>query len=143
MSVGITSLILIVVCITATRLDSVGTSQRTGMSTVNQPEIQPKRPECAMLLPQRGERDDLAKLIRAEQFLRCERDGFPKNLAPPWKTSDEGIKKLGDACQYFDSTSRKLYSQVGRDNLQLARGRCYVNVATLSFELLLKGMGDQ
>lgn len=120
---------------------SVGNSEQAGTSA--SPEIRPKRPECAMLLPETGERDDLAKLIRSDQFLRCERDGFPETLSPPWKTSDEGIKKLGDACQYFDNTSRRLYPQIGRENLQLARGRCYANVATLAFELFERDMSRQ
>ena len=53
------------------------------------PEIMPRRPECGILLPERGERYDMARLIRADQFLDCERDGFPKHLSPPWTETAE------------------------------------------------------
>jgi hypothetical protein len=33
------------------------------------PEIVPKRAECALLLPERGERRDMASLVRAQRFL--------------------------------------------------------------------------
>ena len=46
-------------------------------------EIAPRRPECGLFLPERDERHDMARLVRADQFLNCERDGFPKQLAPP------------------------------------------------------------
>src|SRR5713101_9357727 len=69
------------------------------------PEIVPRRPECGILLPERDERHDVARLIRADQFLDCERDGFPKQFAPPWKEQDEAEKKLGDACGYFIAKS--------------------------------------
>lgn len=124
-------------------LTALGISSTTATQTQTPeklPEIQPRRAECAMLLPERGEKNDVAKLIRAEQFLRCERDGFPKTLAPPWATSDEGIKKLGDACEYFNSQSRKDYSQVGAENLQLARARCFMNVASLTLRVLQRDM---
>lgn len=56
--------------------------QQKGNAQPKAPEIKPTRPECAIFLPERDERDDLARLLRADQFLRCERDGFPKDLAP-------------------------------------------------------------
>lgn len=81
-----------------------------------------------LFLPARDERHDLARLVRSEEFLECERDGFPKALAPPWKTSDEGTKKLGDACEYFSGVSARNYPQAGRENLELAADRCRINV---------------
>lgn len=107
------------------------------------PEIEPRKPECAILLPERGERNDLAKLIRAEQFLRCERDGFPKHLAPPWKDSTEGTKKLSDACQYYAKLSATDYPQVGQQNLKLAAARCQVNVLDISLRVLVRDLGRQ
>lgn len=54
-------------------------------STGKRAEVRLMRKECAILLPERDERNDIAKLIRADEFLRCERDGFPGDLAPPGK----------------------------------------------------------
>ncbi len=106
-------------------------------------ELTPRRPECAILLPERGERHDLARLVRAEQFLSCERDGYPKNLAPPWKTSEEGTKKLSDACEYFAGESAREYSQVGQASLKLAADRCRVNVMDVIMMQLVRGLGEQ
>jgi len=106
------------------------------------PEVEPKRPECAILLPERDERNDLAKLIRAEQFLRCERDGFPKNFAPPWKTSEEAMQKLSGACDYFSKVSVREFSQAGKDNLALARMRCHVNVLTIGLMQFTRGLSQ-
>jgi hypothetical protein len=43
--------------------------------------LKPRRGECASLMPERDERRDVARLVRADQFLDCERDGYPKHLA--------------------------------------------------------------
>ncbi len=107
------------------------------------PEITPRRPECAILLPERGERHDFARLARAEQFLSCERDGYPKTLAPPWKTSEEGTKKLGDACGYFAGESAREYPQVGQANLKLAASGCRINVMDIIMMQLVQGLGAQ
>lgn len=106
------------------------------------PEVKPKRGECAIFLPERDERHDLARLVRADEFLDCERDGFPKGLAPPWKEQEEAEKKLGDACVYFATKSVKEYPQVGRLNLQLASDRCHLNVMTVIFQKLVEGLGS-
>ncbi|MGH7744698.1 MAG: hypothetical protein ACREQ5_07770, partial [Candidatus Dormibacteria bacterium] len=82
-------------------------SQEKNNASAKPPELTPRRPECAILLPERDERRDVARLVRADQFLDCERDGFPKHLAPPWKETEEGEKKLGDACDYFAAKSVK------------------------------------
>src|SRR5258708_3372666 len=76
-------------------------------------EFMARRPECGTLLPPRDERHDLARLALHEQFLDWGRAGLPKNLAPPWKTSDEGTKKLSDACERFAAKSARDYPQVG------------------------------
>lgn len=99
------------------------------------PELKPRRPECGILFPERDERDDLAKLIRAEQFVRCERDGFPAQ-GPPWKTDEAAVHGMENACDYFAATSAKKFSQVGEDALTLARTRCYANIMTIELELL-------
>jgi len=54
--------------------------------------LRPRVAECAIPMPDRDETYDMARLLRAEQFPDCERDGFPKHLAPPWKNSVEGKK---------------------------------------------------
>ena len=95
-------------------------------------DLRPTRPECEMLLPERDEPNDLAKLIRADQFVRCERDGFRRDLAPPWKTGTEAHNKLVDACDYFASVSDKYFSRVGPDALQAAHDRCITRLLTLS-----------
>lgn len=119
-----------------------GDSARAQTAALQAPEITPRRPECAILLPERGERNDVAKLLRAEEFLRCERDGFPANLTPPWKTDTEAEKKLGDACEYFSlEASRDFGTQVGPDQLQFARARCNLNVATVILYELVRGLG--
>jgi hypothetical protein len=94
-------------------------------------EIKPKRGECAILLPAHDERRDLARLVRSDQYLDCERDGFPKHLAPPWKEQEEAEKKLSAACDYFIAKAVKDYPQVGRANLQLVADRCRINVLTV------------
>ncbi len=104
------------------------------------PELQPRRPECTVLLPEKDERNDLAKLIRAEQFIRCERDGFPKDSAPPWKTEEEAIHGLENACDYFSVTSAKSYSHVGEENLALARTRCFMNIMTIEVTLIERAL---
>jgi hypothetical protein len=101
-------------------------------STPNQGELRPTRPECEILLPERDEPNDLAKLIRADQFLRCERDGFRTDIAPPWKTETEAHDKLVDACDYFASMSGKYFSRVGQDALKMAHDRCITRLLTLS-----------
>ena len=106
------------------------------------PEIVPKRPECGLFLPERGERRDIARLVRADQFLDCERDGFPKHLAPPWKEAIEGEKKLGDACTYFQAKSAKAYPQAGYANLKLAGDRCRVNVMSVIFAEMIRGLAQ-
>jgi hypothetical protein len=100
--------------------------------TTNQSELRPTRPECEILLPERDEPNDLAKLIRADQFLRCERDGFRRDVAPPWKTETEAHDKLVDACDYFASVSGKYFSRVGQDALKVAHDRCITRLLTLS-----------
>ncbi|MBZ5665231.1 MAG: hypothetical protein LAO30_11570 [Acidobacteriia bacterium] len=117
-------------------------SQQQGKNRPKLPEVKPKRGECAILLPERDERHDLARLVRADQFLDCERDGFPKNLAPPWKEREEAEKKLGDACDYFIAKSVKDYPQVGHANLQLAADRCRINVMGVIFQELVEGLGS-
>ncbi len=117
-------------------------SQQQGKTPTKLPEVKPRRGECAILLPERDERHDLARLVRADQFLDCERDGFPKHLAPPWKEQEEAEKKLGDACDYFIAKSVKTYPQVGQPNLQLAAARCRINVAGIILQELVKGLGS-
>jgi hypothetical protein len=116
-------------------------SQQQGKTPTKLPEVKPRRGECAILLPERDERHDLARLVRADQFLDCERDGFPKGLAPPWKEQEEAEKKLGDACDYFIAKSVKNYPKVGQANLQLAADRCRINVMDVILQQLVKGLG--
>jgi hypothetical protein len=106
------------------------------------PEIMPRRPECAILLPERDERHDVARLIRADEFLKCERDGFPKAMAPPWKETEEGEKKLGDACEYFAAQSVKEYPSAGQPNLKLAADRCRINVMQIILMKTVEGPGQ-
>lgn len=101
--------------------------------------IKPRHPECGILLPEPDERHDLARLVRADQFLDCERDGFPKSLAPPWKETDEGEKKLGDACDYYAVQSAKNYPGVGQANLSLAADRCRINVMQVILGKMVEG----
>jgi hypothetical protein len=108
------------------------------MAATKQSEIKPTRPECAVLLPQRDELDDLAKLVRADQFLRCERDGFPRQLAPPWKNSAEAHDKLVDACDYYAGMSGKYFRRVGQDALKTSHDRCITSLLTLSMTELDK-----
>ena len=107
------------------------------------PELMPRRPECGLFIPERDERHDLARLVRSEQFLDCERDGFPKDLAPPWKTTDEGEKKLSQACEYFAGESVRDYPQVGQENLKLAAERCRIEVMQIILMKMVEGLGQQ
>jgi len=109
---------------------------------VKAPEIKPKRPECGLLLPERDERRDVARLIRADEFLDCERDGFPKSLAPPWEETVEAEKKLGDACEYFGAKAATDYADVGQDNLKLAADRCRINVMQIILTKMVEGLGQ-
>jgi hypothetical protein len=112
--------------------------QRSGKNpTMRADDLQLRRPECAILLPARDERHDLARLVRAEQFLGCQRDGFPKHLAPPWKDSEEATRKLSDACEYFAEESARDYPQVGQGNLKLAADRCRINVMDVILQQLV------
>ncbi len=112
--------------------------QRKAQTPSNKPaDLKPRRTECGLFLPEPDERHDLARLVRAQQFLDCERDGFPKELAPPWKTSEEGTKKLGDACEYFAGESARNYPQAGPENLKLAADRCRVNVMLIIIQTLV------
>jgi hypothetical protein len=104
------------------------------------PEIVPKRPECSLFLPTRDERKDMASLVRAQEFLDCERDGFPSHLAPPWKTAEEGEEKLGNACNYFAAKSVRDYPQAGQANLQLAYVRCHLNVMQIILTKMVKDL---
>ena len=117
-------------------------SQQQGKTPTKLPEVKPRRAECAILLPEHDERHDLARLVRADQFLDCERDGFPKHLAPPWKEQEEAEKKLSDACQYFVAKSVRDYPQVGQANLQLASDRCHINVMGVIFQGLVESVGS-
>jgi hypothetical protein len=105
-------------------------------------ELLPRRPECGILFPERDERHDVARLVRADQFLTCERDGFPKTLAPPWEETDEAEKKLGDACEYFAARSAKEYSDVDQNSLKLAADRCRINVMQIILEKMVEGIGQ-
>lgn len=102
-------------------------------------ELTPRRAECAIFMPERDERHDMARLLRADQFLDCERDGYPKHLAPPWKDSVEGTKKLSDACEYFAEKAAREYPQVGQANLKLAADRCRINVMQVILMTLVPG----
>lgn len=117
-------------------------SQQQSKRPTKAPELIPRRPECGILLPERGERNDLARLIRADQFLQCERDGFPKALAPPWKETDEGEKKLGDACEYFAAQSAREFPKVGEASLKLAADRCRINVMQVILGKMVEGLGQ-
>lgn len=113
-------------------------AQQRGTATAKLPEVKPKRGECSIFLPARDERRDLARLVRSDQFLDCERDGFPKRLAPPWKEQEEAEKKLSAACDYFIAKAIKDYPQVGQANLQLVADRCRINVLTVIFDELVQ-----
>ncbi|SRR5579871_2608630 len=96
-------------------------SQQYKNSVSGEPsDLVPRRPECGLFLPARDERRDTARLIRADQFLDCEREGFPKRSAPPWKTTEEGEEEFSDACDYFSPKSVRDYPQTGHANLELA-----------------------
>ncbi len=110
------------------------TQQDKSKTPVKLPELTRQRPECGLLLPARDERRDVARLVRADQFLDCERDGFPKHLAPPWKDSEEGTKKLSDACEYFAAKAVREYPEVGQANLNLAADRCRINIMQIILE---------
>jgi hypothetical protein len=111
-------------------------------SAAKLPEVTPRRPECGLFLPERGERHDMARLMRADQFLDCERDGFPKHLAPPWKETVEAEKKFGEACEYFAAKSAKEYPRVGQANLKLAADRCRINVMQVILMKTVEGLGQ-
>ncbi len=130
------------VCLVVLLLSSIGapifSQQRKTQTPSNKlAALTPRRTECGLFLPEPDERHDLARLVRAQQFLDCERDGFPKELAPPWKTSEEGTRKLGDACEYFAGESARNYPQAGPENLKLAADRCRVNVMLIIIETLV------
>lgn len=116
--------------------------QDKNVASVKLPELTPRRPECGLFLPARDERRDMARLVRADQFLDCERDGFPKDLAPPWKTSEEGEKKLSGACDYFAQKSVREYPQAGHANLELAFDRCHINVMQVILTKMVEGLGQ-
>ena len=119
-------------------------SQQTkGRAPSSPPELKPRKPECGLFLPARDERHDLARLVRSQQFIDCERDGFPRELAPPWKTTEEGEKKLSDACEFFAGKSAKEYPQVGRENLKLAADRCHIEVMQIILMKMVEGAGQQ
>lgn len=109
---------------------------------VKRPELMPRRGECATLMPLGDERRDVARLLRADQFLDCERDGYPRHLAPPWKDSLEGTRKLSDACEYFADKAAREYPEVGQANLKLAADRCRVNVMEVIVQTLVPGAGQ-
>lgn len=102
-------------------------------------DLTPRRAECAIFMPERDERHDMARLVRADQFLDCERGGYPKHLAPPWKDSVEGTKKLSDACECFAEKAAREYPQVGQANLKLAADRCCINVMQVILMTLVPG----
>jgi len=77
--------------------------------------------------------------VRSQEFVDCERDGYPKDLAPPWKTADEGTKKLGDACEYFAAKSARDYPGVAQDDIILAADRCRIQVMLLIIPTLVPG----
>ncbi len=117
-------------------------SQDKDKAPVKPRELTLRRPECAILLPERDERRDVARLVRADQFLDCERDGFPKQLAPPWKETEEGEKKLGDACEYFAAKSAKEYPQLSQASLKLAADRCRINMIQVILTKMVEGPGQ-
>lgn len=121
---------------------SVYLIQVSASKPITRPQLMPQRPECGIFLPERDERHDLARLIRADQFITCERDGFPQRLAPPWKATDEGEKKLGDACEYFTTQSSRAYPQVGQANLKLAANRCRINVMQIILSKMAGGLSQ-
>ncbi len=116
--------------------------QDKSKTPVKLPKLTPQRPECGLLLPARDERRDMARLVRADQFLDCERDGFPKHLAPPWKDSEEGTTKLSDACEYFAAKAVREYPEVGQANLELAADRCRINVMQIILMQLVPSAGQ-
>ena len=118
-------------------------SQQKAKPPNDVPELVPRRPECGLFLPAHDERHDLARLVRADEFLTCERTGFPPNLAPPWKTSDEGMKKLGDACEVYSRKSANEYPQVGRADLTLAADRCRIEVLQIILSGIVQNVGQE
>lgn len=83
---------------------------------------------------------DVARLIREDEFQKCERDGFSKAMAPPWRETEEGEKKLGDAFEYFTAESVKEYPSVGQPNLKLAADRCRINVMQIILMKMTEGL---
>jgi hypothetical protein len=132
-------LVLLLLALVGTPIYS---QKQEGKTPAKPPELTPRRAECALFMPERGERHDVARLVRADQFLDCERDGYPKHLAPPWKNSEEGTKKLSDACEYFGEKAAREYPQVGQANLKLAADRCRVNVMQVILMQLVPGTGQ-
>ena len=115
-------------------------AQGPGAKTpAERPELTPRRAECGILMPEREESHDIARLVRADQFLDCERDGFPKHLAPPWKDMVDGENKLGDACAYFGDKAGREYPQVDQATLKLAANRCRLTVLQVTFDVLGTG----
>jgi hypothetical protein len=95
------------------------------------------RRECAIFLPEPDERADTAKLLRGEQFAECERDGFPKSIAPPWSTEDEATTRLGDACDSFAEKSVRKFPQIPKTSVELARERCLLQVMSVILDRLI------
>jgi hypothetical protein len=120
---------------------AVFSQQENSKEPAKPSELTPRRLECGILLPERDERHDISRLIRADQFLACERDGFPKHLAPPWKETVEAENKLGDACEYFATKSAREYPQLGQASLKLAADRCRINVIQITMMKLAEGLG--
>jgi hypothetical protein len=115
-------------------------SQQPGSKPKSGDELLPRRPECGILLPAHDERHDVARLVRADQFLECERDGFPASLAPPWKETVKAEKKLGDACEYFTAKSVKSYPQLEQASLILAADRCRINVMLIILTMVVESV---
>jgi hypothetical protein len=111
-------------------------SQDQHAVTPKLPELTAQRPECGLFLPMRDERFDMAKLIRADQFVNCERDGYPKNIAPPWKETLEAESKLAQACEYFAAESARDYPTLAKQDLILAADRCRITVIQIMIEKL-------
>lgn len=109
-------------------------SQNSG--NPKRPELAAQRAECGLFLPMRDERFDMARLIRADEFINCERDGYPKDIAPPWKETLEGEKKLGQACEYFAAESARDYPTLAKQDLTLAADRCRITVLQIMIEKL-------
>jgi hypothetical protein len=63
-------------------------------------------------------------------------------LAPPWKETDEGEKKLGEACEYFAARSAKNYPQLRQTSLKLAADRCRVSVMQAILAKMVQGLGQ-